>query len=93
MTISRIGEGSTPALHGNRLAIVWDHQGESFITVLDKRTGEVVCDEKFPTGGGLIMLPSDPAKQRVNIQTQTQLVQLTYTEKKAEEKKEENKKE
>ena len=36
------GEGSTPALHGNRLAIVWDHQGESFITVLDKRTGEEV---------------------------------------------------
>ena len=34
------GEGSTPALHGNRLAIVWDHQGESFIAVLDKRTGE-----------------------------------------------------
>jgi outer membrane protein assembly factor BamB len=36
------GEGSTPALHGNRLAIVWDHQGESFITVLDKRTGEEI---------------------------------------------------
>jgi len=36
------GEGSTPALHGNRLAIVWDHQGESFIAVLDKRTGEEV---------------------------------------------------
>ncbi len=34
------GEGSTPALHGNRLVIVWDHQGESFITVLDKRTGD-----------------------------------------------------
>ena len=33
------GEGSTPALHGNRLVIVWDHQGESFIAVLDKRTG------------------------------------------------------
>jgi outer membrane protein assembly factor BamB len=36
------GEGSTPALHGNRLAIVWDHQEESFIAVLDKRTGEEV---------------------------------------------------
>jgi outer membrane protein assembly factor BamB len=37
---NEFGEGSTPALHGNRLFIVWDHQGESFITALDKRTGE-----------------------------------------------------
>jgi outer membrane protein assembly factor BamB len=34
------GEGSTPALHGRHLVIVWDHQGESFIVALDKRTGE-----------------------------------------------------
>jgi outer membrane protein assembly factor BamB len=33
------GEGSTPALHGNHLVIVWDHQGQSFIVALDKRTG------------------------------------------------------
>jgi len=39
---SQFGEGSTPALFGNRLVIVWDHQGQSFITVLDKRTGEEV---------------------------------------------------
>jgi outer membrane protein assembly factor BamB len=36
---NQFGEGTTPALHGNRLVIVWDHQGESFITVLDARTG------------------------------------------------------
>ncbi len=43
------GEGSSPALHGNTLVIVWDHQGESFIIALDKRTGaerwRVVRDE------------------------------------------------
>jgi outer membrane protein assembly factor BamB len=33
------GEGSTPALHGNTLVVVWDHQGESFIAALDKRNG------------------------------------------------------
>lgn len=33
------GEGSTPVLHGNTLVVVWDHQGESFIVALDKRTG------------------------------------------------------
>jgi outer membrane protein assembly factor BamB len=37
---SEFGEGSTPALHRNDLVIVWDHQGESFIVVLDKRSGE-----------------------------------------------------
>ena len=33
------GEGSSPALHGNTLIINWDHQGESFVMALDKRTG------------------------------------------------------
>src|SRR5262245_49589560 len=37
---NQFGEGSSPALHGNLLVVVWDHQGESFITALDKRTGE-----------------------------------------------------
>ena len=36
----QFGEGSTPALHGNRIVVVWDHQGQSFITALDKRTGK-----------------------------------------------------
>lgn len=33
------GEGSTPALYGDRLVIVWDHQGQSFIVCLDATTG------------------------------------------------------
>jgi len=37
---SQFGEGSTPALHGNTLVIVWDHQGESVVVALDKRTGK-----------------------------------------------------
>lgn len=38
---NQFGEGSTPALHGNSLVIVWDQQGgESFVTALDKRTGK-----------------------------------------------------
>jgi outer membrane protein assembly factor BamB len=42
------GEGSTPALHGNRVVLVWDHfvQGASFIVTLDKRTGEEVWRAK-----------------------------------------------
>jgi outer membrane protein assembly factor BamB len=39
---NEFGEGSTPALHGNYLVVVWDHQGTSFIVTLDKRTGAEV---------------------------------------------------
>jgi len=34
------GEGASPALHRDTLVVNWDHQGQSFITALDKRTGE-----------------------------------------------------
>ena len=39
---NEFGEGSTPALHGNTLVIVWDHlNGDgSFIVALDKRDGK-----------------------------------------------------
>ncbi len=37
---NQFGEGSTPALHGNTLVVVWDHlNGESFVTAVDKRDG------------------------------------------------------
>lgn len=39
---SQFGEGSTPALHGRFLVYVWDHQGDSFIVALDKKTGEEI---------------------------------------------------
>ena len=36
---NEFGEGSTPALYKDMLFVVWDHQGESFIVALNKRTG------------------------------------------------------
>lgn len=36
------GEGSSPVLYGNMLVIQQDHEGDSFITALDKRTGDVL---------------------------------------------------
>jgi len=40
---NQFGEGSTPALYGDRLVVVWDHiGGQSFIAVLDKNTGEEI---------------------------------------------------
>ena len=38
----QFGEGSTPALYGNTLVVVWDHQGDSFVVALDKRTGKEI---------------------------------------------------
>jgi outer membrane protein assembly factor BamB len=43
---NEFGEGSTPALHGNHLVVVWDHQGESFIADFDKRTGKELWRQK-----------------------------------------------
>jgi len=43
MTIKMgFGEAASPALHGDRLVVNWDHEGESFIVALDKRTGKEV---------------------------------------------------
>lgn len=36
----QFGEGSTPALYGDRIVIVFDHQGSSFIVSLDANTGK-----------------------------------------------------
>jgi outer membrane protein assembly factor BamB len=36
---NEFGEGTTPALYGNRLVLTWDHQGASFIVALDANTG------------------------------------------------------
>ncbi|MCZ6649285.1 MAG: PQQ-binding-like beta-propeller repeat protein [Acidobacteria bacterium] len=36
------GEGGTPALAGNTVVINWDHEGPSFITALDRRTGDLL---------------------------------------------------
>ena len=38
-TRRQYGEGSSPTLYGDRLIVNWDHEGESFLVVLDKRSG------------------------------------------------------
>jgi len=34
------GEGSSPVLYENTLVMNWDHEGDSFVIALDKRTGK-----------------------------------------------------
>ncbi len=36
------GEGMAPVLSGNKLILVFDHEGESFMSVLDKATGSEI---------------------------------------------------
>jgi len=39
---NEFGEGSTPVLYKDRIVIVWDHQGPSFVVALDATTGQEV---------------------------------------------------
>ena len=34
------GEGSSPVLFGDTVAVNWDHEAQSFLVALDKRSGE-----------------------------------------------------
>lgn len=49
MTTRRgFGEGNSPALAGDKLIINWDHEGESFVVALDKRTGKELWRTERP---------------------------------------------
>lgn len=39
-TRNSFGEGTSPAIYGNTMVINWDHEGDSFIVTLDKKTGK-----------------------------------------------------
>jgi len=34
------GEGSSPAIYEDKIIVTWDHEGQSFIVALDKKTGK-----------------------------------------------------
>lgn len=39
-TRNEFGEGASPVVHGELIAVNWDHEGDSFIVALNKTTGE-----------------------------------------------------
>ena len=41
-TRNGFGEGSTPALYGDKIVVLWDHEGPDFIVALNKKTGKEV---------------------------------------------------
>ena len=59
-TFREFGEGSSPALHGDTLVVLWDHEDQSFILALDKRTGEELWRterEEGTTWSGPLIVP------------------------------------
>jgi outer membrane protein assembly factor BamB len=44
------GEGSSPALGSDRLFVQWDHEGESFLVALDRKTGKELWRQKRDEG-------------------------------------------
>jgi outer membrane protein assembly factor BamB len=42
--VRSFGEGSSPVLYGDKLILVRDHEGQSYLHVLDKRTGEDILE-------------------------------------------------
>jgi outer membrane protein assembly factor BamB len=36
------GEGASPVLHGDKLVVSWDHEGQSFLIALDRKTGKTI---------------------------------------------------
>ncbi len=51
------------------------------VLCLDKRTGRVVCDEKFSNSTGMFHVSGDPEKKTVDIVTQRDRLTLTFTDK------------
>lgn len=41
-TRNGFGEGSSPSIYGNKVVVLWDTEAESFVTALDKKTGEQI---------------------------------------------------
>lgn len=41
-TRNSFGEGSSPTLAGDKILVPWDHEGQSYLFALDKRTGDEV---------------------------------------------------
>jgi outer membrane protein assembly factor BamB len=66
-TRNSFGEGSSPALHGNTVVVLWDHEGEDFIVALDARNGTELWRQKRdePTGWSTPLIVEHQGKPQV----------------------------
>ncbi|MFN4903600.1 MAG: PQQ-binding-like beta-propeller repeat protein [Planctomycetota bacterium] len=56
------GEGSSPTIAGDLLIVPWDHEGQSMLYALNKKTGDIVWQTKRdePTCWATPLIASDP---------------------------------
>lgn len=61
------GEGSSPFLYGNAIIVNWDHEGDSFIVALHKKTGEQLwkVDRDEPTSWSTPIVVKHDGKPQV----------------------------
>jgi len=66
-TRNSFGEGSSPALHGNTVVVLWDHEGDDFIVALDKRDGRELWRQTRdePTGWCTPLIVSHGGRKQV----------------------------
>lgn len=66
-TRNSFGEGSSPALEGDTVVILWDHEGEDFIVALDRKTGKELWRQSRdePTGWSTPLIVSHGGTKQV----------------------------
>ncbi|MEY4690688.1 MAG: hypothetical protein RIT19_1013 [Verrucomicrobiota bacterium] len=66
-TRNSFGEGSSPALDGDTVVVLWDHEGDDFIVALDKRTGRELWRQQRdePTGWCTPLIVSHGGRKQV----------------------------
>lgn len=66
-TRNGFGEGSSPALYGDKAVVNWDHEDQSFIVALNKKTGEILWkkDRDEPTSWSTPIISEIDGKAQV----------------------------
>lgn len=66
-TRNGFGEGTTPAVYGDKIVVVWDHEGDDFIVALDKKTGKELwrTPREQPTNWGTPLVVEVGGKAQV----------------------------
>ena len=68
-TRASFGEGSSPALYGSTIVVNWDHEGQSFVVALNKKTGKQLwkVDRDEQTSWTTPVIVKDGARRQVII--------------------------
>jgi len=66
-TRGTFGEGSSPTLHDDRLIVPWDHEGDSYIAALDKKTGKTIwkTERDEPTSWATPLVVEHKGKKQI----------------------------